>query len=204
MALERNATLARAQQAQVDILEGKDPDQDDSGVRAKPRHHADLRRPQPPPHLACASRRHTARSAHSRRRRHGRSRVSAVSVTGDARRTRPAQGISRLRRRRRQDLPDAVRGPRAARSTGVDVVIGYFEPHGRQETIALSEGLETVPRKTVDYRGARFEEMDTEAILRRHPEVAIVDEFPHTNVPGSARLKRWEDVTCSWTRASMS
>ena len=58
----------------------------------------------------------------------------------------------------------------------------------------MSEGLETVPRKVVDYRGARFEEMDTEAILRRHPEVAIVDEFPHTNVPGSARLKRWEDV----------
>ena len=77
---------------------------------------------------------------------------------------------------------------------GVDLVIGYFEPHGRQETIALSEGLETVPRKNVDYRGSRFEEMDTEAILARHPQVAVVDEFPHTNVPGSARLKRWEDV----------
>jgi len=83
---------------------------------------------------------------------------------------------------------------RELKEHGVDVVIGYFEPHGRQETIALSEGLETVPRKALDYRGARFEEMDTEAILRRHPEVAIVDEFPHTNVPGSARLKRWEDV----------
>ena len=77
---------------------------------------------------------------------------------------------------------------------GVDVVIGYFEPHGRKETIALSEGLETIPRRIVEYRGARFEEMDTDAILRRHPEVAVVDEFPHTNVPGSARLKRWEDV----------
>jgi two-component system, OmpR family, sensor histidine kinase KdpD len=77
---------------------------------------------------------------------------------------------------------------------GVDVVIGYFEPHGRKETIPLSEGLETVPRKVVEYRGGRFEEMDTDATLRRHPEVAIVDEFPHTNVPGSARLKRWEDV----------
>ena len=83
---------------------------------------------------------------------------------------------------------------RELKEHGVDVVIGYFEPHGRQETIALSEGLEMVPRKAVDYRGARFEEMDTEAILRRHPEMAIVDEFPHTNVPGSARLKRWEDV----------
>jgi two-component system sensor histidine kinase KdpD len=77
---------------------------------------------------------------------------------------------------------------------GVDIVIGYFEPHGRKETIALSQDLETIPRKVVEYRGTRFEEMDTDAVLRRHPEVAVVDEFPHTNVPGSARLKRWEDV----------
>jgi two-component system sensor histidine kinase KdpD len=77
---------------------------------------------------------------------------------------------------------------------GVDIVIGYFEPHGRQQTIALSDGLEIVPRMSVEYRGGRFEEMDTDAILRRHPQVAVVDEFPHTNVPGSVRLKRWEDV----------
>ena len=77
---------------------------------------------------------------------------------------------------------------------GIDIVIGYFEPHNRKETIALSEGLEQVPRKVIDYRGSRFEEMDTDAILRRRPEVAVVDEFPHTNVPGSERLKRWEDV----------
>jgi len=77
---------------------------------------------------------------------------------------------------------------------GVDVVVGYFEPHGRKETIALTEGLEIVPRRLVKYRGSTFEEMDTEAILGRHPRVAIVDEFPHTNVPGSSRLKRWEDV----------
>jgi two-component system, OmpR family, sensor histidine kinase KdpD len=77
---------------------------------------------------------------------------------------------------------------------GVDIVIGYFEPHGRKETIALSQDLETIPRKVLEYRGSRFEEMDTDALLRRHPEVAVVDEFPHTNVPGSARLKRWEDV----------
>ena len=77
---------------------------------------------------------------------------------------------------------------------GVDVVVGYFEPHGRKETIALSENLETVPRKIVEYRGSKFEEMDTDGVLRRHPTVAIVDEFPHTNVPGSERLKRWEDV----------
>jgi two-component system, OmpR family, sensor histidine kinase KdpD len=80
------------------------------------------------------------------------------------------------------------------RRRGVDIVIGYFEPHGRKETIALSEDLEAIPRKVLEYRGSRFEEMDTDAILRRHPEVAVVDEFPHTNVPGSARLKRWEDA----------
>jgi two-component system sensor histidine kinase KdpD len=77
---------------------------------------------------------------------------------------------------------------------GVDVVVGYFEPHARPDTIALSEGLETVPRASLGHKGTRFEEMDTDAILRRHPQVAIVDEFPHTNVPGSPRTKRWEDV----------
>jgi two-component system sensor histidine kinase KdpD len=77
---------------------------------------------------------------------------------------------------------------------GVDVVIGYFEPHGRKDTIAKTEGIEIVPRKTIDYRGTLFDEMDTQAILARAPEVALVDEFPHTNVPGSERCKRWEDV----------
>jgi two-component system sensor histidine kinase KdpD len=80
------------------------------------------------------------------------------------------------------------------RKNGVDVVIGYFEPHGRKETIALTEHLETVPRKRVAYRGATFEEMDTEAVLARRPAVCLVDEFPHTNAPGSKRDKRWEDV----------
>jgi two-component system, OmpR family, sensor histidine kinase KdpD len=83
---------------------------------------------------------------------------------------------------------------RSLQQRGVDVVIGYFEPHGRIETIVLSEGLETIPRLTMTYRGSLFEEMDTDAILRRQPAVAAVDEFPHTNVPGSPRLKRWEDV----------
>ncbi|HEY3443654.1 MAG TPA: histidine kinase [Paludibaculum sp.] len=77
---------------------------------------------------------------------------------------------------------------------GRDVVIGYFEPHGRLDTIARSEGLELIPRRTMEYRGKWFEEMDTEAILVRQPEIALVDEFPHTNVPGSERAKRWEDV----------
>jgi two-component system sensor histidine kinase KdpD len=82
----------------------------------------------------------------------------------------------------------------ALRTAGVDVAIGYFEPHGRQETIAKTEGLELIPRKKVNYRGADFEEMDTDAILARRPKVCLVDEFPHTNVPGSKRTKRWEDV----------
>jgi two-component system sensor histidine kinase KdpD len=77
---------------------------------------------------------------------------------------------------------------------GRDIVIGYFEPHARADTIAKTEGLETIPRRRVEYRGAVFEEMDTDAILARHPEICVVDEFPHTNVPGSARTKRWEDV----------
>jgi len=83
---------------------------------------------------------------------------------------------------------------RELKRRGVDVVIGYFEPHGRAETIAQTEGLEVVPRATMEYRGVQLEEMDTDAVLRRCPEVAVVDEFAHTNVPGSARLKRWEDA----------
>jgi two-component system sensor histidine kinase KdpD len=76
---------------------------------------------------------------------------------------------------------------------GVDVVIGYFEPHARKDTIAKTEGLEAIPRQRIDYRGSVFEEMDTDAILARHPQVCLVDEFPHTNV-GTERSKRWEDV----------
>jgi two-component system sensor histidine kinase KdpD len=83
---------------------------------------------------------------------------------------------------------------RQLKQRGVDIVIGYFEPHGRQDTIRMTEGLETIPRRVIEYRGAKFEEMDTEAILQRHPGVCMVDEFPHTNVPGAERAKRWEDV----------
>jgi len=80
------------------------------------------------------------------------------------------------------------------KASGVDIAIGYFEPHGRKETIAKTEGLEIVPRKQVPYRDSLFEEMDIEAILARRPQVCVVDEFPHTNIPGSERDKRWEDV----------
>src|ERR1700739_25119 len=77
---------------------------------------------------------------------------------------------------------------------GIDIVVGYFEPHGRKDTIDKTEGLEMVPRRKIEYRGGEFEEMDTDAILRRAPKVCAVDEFPHTNIPGSERPKRWEDV----------
>lgn len=76
----------------------------------------------------------------------------------------------------------------------VDVVIGYVETHGRVDTVALIGDLEQVPRRTVSYRVVDVEEMDVDAILARRPEVAIVDELPHTNVPGSRHAKRWEDV----------
>ncbi len=80
------------------------------------------------------------------------------------------------------------------KASGEDIVIGYFEPHGRKETIAKTEGLETIARKEIRYRESLFEEMDTGAILARNPHVCVVDEFPHTNVPGTERQKRWEDV----------
>ena len=83
---------------------------------------------------------------------------------------------------------------RQLRSQDVDVVVGYFEPHGRRDTIALTEGLDLIPRRVYKHRGATFEDMDTEAVIARRPAVAVVDEFAHTNVPGSPRAKRWQDV----------
>jgi two-component system, OmpR family, sensor histidine kinase KdpD len=78
---------------------------------------------------------------------------------------------------------------------GADVVVGFVECHGRRLTEALIDGLEVVPRKSVEYRGSRLDEMDLEAVLRRLPEVALVDELAHTNVPGSGpHEKRWQDV----------
>jgi two-component system sensor histidine kinase KdpD len=78
---------------------------------------------------------------------------------------------------------------------GADVAIGFVECHGRESTEDLIEGLESIPRRVLEYRGSRFEEMDLDAVLRRHPEVALVDELAHTNVPGSGHHeKRWQDV----------
>jgi two-component system sensor histidine kinase KdpD len=77
---------------------------------------------------------------------------------------------------------------------GIDVVAGLVETHGRAETAQLIEGLEVVPRRQVKYRGITIEEMDLDAVLARRPEVALVDELAHTNVPGSKNSKRYQDV----------
>ena len=77
---------------------------------------------------------------------------------------------------------------------GTDVVVGFVETHGREHTEALLGGLEVVPRKSVTYRGAAFTEMDLDAVLARRPQVALVDELAHTNVPGSRNAKRWQDI----------
>ncbi len=80
------------------------------------------------------------------------------------------------------------------RERGVDVVVGYIEPHGRAETAALIEGLEVVPRKRIEYRGVAVEELDLDAVLARRPAVALVDEVAHTNAPGSRHRRRYEDI----------
>ncbi|HZR89513.1 MAG TPA: sensor histidine kinase KdpD [Bradyrhizobium sp.] len=77
---------------------------------------------------------------------------------------------------------------------GADIVVGLVETHGRAETEALLRGLEIIPRKRLDYRGQTIEEMDLDAVIARHPQIAIVDELAHTNAPGSRHPKRYLDV----------
>ena len=77
---------------------------------------------------------------------------------------------------------------------GRDVVIGYVETHGRKETDALANGLPTIPRRPIEYRGVKLSEMDLDAVLARKPQVALVDELAHTNAPGSRHPKRHHDV----------
>jgi len=79
-------------------------------------------------------------------------------------------------------------------SRGEDMVIGLVETHGRIEVARLIEGLEYIPRKRIEYRGAVFEEMDTAAVIARKPEWALVDELAHTNIPGTKHAKRWQSV----------
>jgi two-component system sensor histidine kinase KdpD len=77
---------------------------------------------------------------------------------------------------------------------GTDVVVACVETYGRPRTIEMLQGLERVPPRTLEYRGRSFEEMDADAVIQRGPNVALVDELAHTNIPGSRRSKRWEDV----------
>ena len=77
---------------------------------------------------------------------------------------------------------------------GLDVVVGIVETHGRQETLALLDGLSVLPRKRFEHQGRWLEEMDLDALLQRRPQVALVDEFAHRNVPGSRHERRWQDV----------
>jgi two-component system sensor histidine kinase KdpD len=77
---------------------------------------------------------------------------------------------------------------------GTDVVVGFVESYGRRETEKLIAGLEAVPRRTITYRDTQFNEMDVDAILARRPEVVLVDELAHTNIPGSRNAKRWQDI----------
>jgi two-component system, OmpR family, sensor histidine kinase KdpD len=77
---------------------------------------------------------------------------------------------------------------------GINVKVGYVETHGRKETQALIEGLPVLPRRKVFYKGKQLDELDVQAILLLHPDVVIVDELAHTNIPGSKNEKRWQDV----------
>jgi two-component system, OmpR family, sensor histidine kinase KdpD len=83
----------------------------------------------------------------------------------------------------------------AEAEAGRDVVIGYLEPHGRSETLAQAARLETVPRRRVRYRETLLEEMDLPAILERDPELCLIDELAHSNVPGVEHAKRYEDIS---------
>jgi two-component system sensor histidine kinase KdpD len=87
-----------------------------------------------------------------------------------------------------------LREAHALRARGVDVVVGFVETYGRSDTQAQLGNLEVIPRRAVAYRGATMEEMDVDAIVRRTPQVCVVDELAHTNVPGSRNPKRYQDV----------
>lgn len=82
----------------------------------------------------------------------------------------------------------------ALKKRGIDVVLAFIETHGRAETAALIEGLEVIPRRRIAYRGVTVEEMDLDAVLIRRPQVAIVDELAHTNLPGCRHRKRYQDA----------
>src|ERR1700726_3515106 len=87
-----------------------------------------------------------------------------------------------------------LQGAQQKLQQGTEVVVGLVETHGRKETEALTEGMPIMPRAQVEYRGAKLEEMDLDAILTWHPGLAVVDELAHTNAPGSRHPKRYQDV----------
>ncbi len=111
-----------------------------------------------------------------RRRERGKLKVYVGSAAGTGKTFRMLQEAHDLRRR------------------GVDVVVGFVESHGRVETEAQVGDLDVIPRRRIAYRNVSLEEMDLDAIVARRPQVVIVDELAHTNVPGSRHRKRWEDV----------
>jgi two-component system sensor histidine kinase KdpD len=111
-----------------------------------------------------------------RQRERGRLKVYIGSAAGTGKTYRMLQEANDLRRR------------------GVDIVVGFVEAHGRAETEAQVADLEVIPRRKIEYRGVTLEEMDVDAVIARHPQVAIVDELAHTNVPGARNGKRWQDV----------
>jgi two-component system sensor histidine kinase KdpD len=87
-----------------------------------------------------------------------------------------------------------LREAHALRARGLDIVVGFVETYGRADTDAQLKDLEVIPRRVVEYRGAKLEEMDVDAILARRPQVCVIDELAHTNLPGSRHEKRYEDV----------
>jgi two-component system sensor histidine kinase KdpD len=111
-----------------------------------------------------------------KQRERGRLKVYVGSAAGTGKTYRMLQEAHDLRRR------------------GIDVVVGFVETHRRTETEAEIRDLEVVPRKKIEYRGVTLEEMDVDGVVARHPQVAIVDELAHTNVPGVRNGKRWQDV----------
>ena len=123
--------------------------------------------------------------------------LARVTAEGQLERNRPERGRLRLYLGMAPGVGKTYRmleeGHRRL-ERGTDVVVGFVEVHARPRTAALLEGLEILPRVRVEYQGVQVEEMDTPAIIARHPEVALIDELAHTNVPGSANEKRWQDV----------
>jgi len=111
-----------------------------------------------------------------RQRERGRLKVYIGSAAGTGKTYRMLQEAHDLRRR------------------GIDVVVGFVVPHGRADTLAQIGDLEVVLRKKIEYRGVTLEEMDVDAVIARRPQVALVDELAHTNVPGARNGKRWQDV----------